>query len=338
MRFWDLNTETPLKVGLGHDSWVLCLSWSPDGKYLASGDMDGRICIWEGKEGSLLGMLQGHRQFITYLSWEPLHLSSKPRLLSSSKDGTAKVWNVVSRICEYTLSQHTDAVTCTRWGGDGTIYTGSRDRSIKMWSPDGRFKGQLSGHGHWINTLALSTDHVLRTGAFDETGTLDLSGDLKEAAQKRYSQFLGQHNERLVSGSDDFTLFLWEPSKSTKSIARLTGHQAVVNHVLFSPDGRYFASASFDKSVKLWNGFNGNFVTSLRGHVGRVYQIAWSADSRLLLSCSQDSTLKVWEPRTRSLKQDLPGHFDEIYSVDWSPTGDRGASGGKDKLLKLWRQ
>lgn len=75
-------------------------------------------------------------------------------------------------------------------------------------------------------------------------------------------------------------------------LARMTGHHQVVNDVKFSPDSRLIASASFDKSVKLWDGKTGNFIATLRGHVQAVYQIAWSADSRLLVSGSADSTLK----------------------------------------------
>ncbi|KAL6327822.1 hypothetical protein AAG906_026495 [Vitis piasezkii] len=88
---------------------------------------------------------------------------------------------------------------------------------------------------------------------------------------------------------------------------------------LLFPDGQWVASASFDKSVKLWNGTTGKFVAAFRGHVGPVYQISWSADSRLLLSGSKDSTLKVWDIRTHNLKQDLPGHEDELWcsSYGW---------------------
>lgn len=72
----------------------------------------------------------------------------------------------------------------------------------------------------------------------------------------------------------------------------MTGHQQAVNDVKFSPDSRFIASASFDKSIKLWDGRTGSFITTLRGHVQAVYQIAWSPDSRLVLSGSADSTLK----------------------------------------------
>lgn len=67
----------------------------------------------------------------------------------------------------------------------------------------------------------------------------------------------GEGHERLVSGSDDFTMFLWNPAEDKKPVARMTGHQALVNEVLFSPDTRLIASASFDKSIKIWDGKTG---------------------------------------------------------------------------------
>jgi ribosome assembly protein 4 len=63
--------------------------------------------------------------------------------------------------------------------------------------------------------------------------------------------------------------------------------------VSFSPDGRWVLSASFDKSIKLWDGLKGTFVATFRGHVGPVFQVGWSSDSRLFVSGSKDSTLKV---------------------------------------------
>lgn len=114
---------------------------------------------------------------------------------------------------------------------------------------------------------------------------------LQQLAEIRYNK-VNKHGELLVSGSDDFTLFLWKPETDKKPIARLTGHQQLINDVKFSPDGRILASASFDKSIKLWESQTGKYLGSLRGHVQAVYVISWSADSRYLVSGSADSTLK----------------------------------------------
>ncbi|XP_066551794.1 notchless protein homolog 1 isoform X1 [Amia ocellicauda] len=348
VRFWDLSTETPHFTAKGHKHWVLSISWSPDGKKLASGCKNSQIFLWDPVTGQQIGKpLNGHTKWITWLCWEPLHLNSECRYLaSSSKDCTVRIWDTVLGKCEKILTGHTQSVTCVKWGGDGLLFTASQDRTIKVWrAQDGVQCRTLQGHAHWVNTLALSTDYVLRTGAFDPAEATvnpqDVRGsleDVKDKAFKRYNQVRGQGPERLVSGSDDFTLFLWCPAEDKKPLGRLTGHQALINEVLFSPDTRLIASASFDKSIKIWDGKTGKYLSSLRGHVSAVYQISWSADSRLLVSGSSDSTLKVWDVKTNKLAIDLPGHADEVFAVDWSPDGQRVASGGKDKCLRIWRR
>ncbi|XP_058857336.1 notchless protein homolog 1 [Acipenser ruthenus] len=348
VRFWDLNTETPHFTATGHKHWVLSIAWSPDGKKLASGCKNSQIFIWDPNTGQQTGkVLAGHTKWITYLCWEPLHLNPECRYLASaSKDCAIRIWDTVLGKCDKILTGHVQSVTCVKWGGDGLLYSSSQDRTIKVWrAQDGVMCRTLQGHAHWVNTMALSTDYVLRTGAFepaeatvnlqDMRGSLD---ELKEKALQRYNSVRGQGPERLVSGSDDFTLFLWTPAEEKKPLCRMTGHHALINEVLFSPDTRLIASASFDKSIKIWEGKTGKYLTSLRGHVSAVYQISWSADSRLLVSGSSDSTLKVWDVKTQKLSIDLPGHADEVFAVDWSPDGQRVASGGKDKCLRIWRR
>ncbi|XP_064612441.1 notchless protein homolog 1-like [Liolophura sinensis] len=348
VRFWDLNTETPQYVCKAHKHWVLCIAWSPNGRKLASGCKNSQINLWDPLTGKQLGKtMTGHKQWITWLCWKPLHLDPECRYLaSSSKDSTVKIWDTVLCQCCLTLSGHLQSVSCVRWGGANLLYTASQDRTVKVWRPDdGVLCRTLQGHGHWVNTMALSTDYALRTGAFEPAKAslvpqdcADSDEELAQKALERYNNAKNNGPERLVSGSDDFTLFLWQPEEEKKPIARMTGHAQLINEVLFSPDTRLIASASFDKSVKLWDGKTGKFLATLRGHVSRVYQVAWSADSRLLVSGSSDSTLKVWDIKARKLLHDLPGHADEVYTVDWSPDGQRVASGGKDKVLKIWRR
>ncbi|KAF2293450.1 hypothetical protein GH714_001880 [Hevea brasiliensis] len=308
VRLWDLNTQTPLFTCRGHKNWVLCIAWSPDGKHLVSGSKAGELQCWDPQTGKPSGSpLVGHKQWITAISWEPVHLNAPcRRFVSASEDQDARIWDVSLRKCVICLTGHKDGITCVKWGGDGL-----QRCTIKVWeTSQGKLIRELKGHGNRVNSMTLSTDYVLRTGAFDHTGKIYSSPEeMKKVALERYNKMKGNGPERLVSGSDDFTLFLWEPAVSEHHKTHMTGHQKLVNHVYFSPDGQWVASASFD---------------------------GWSADSRLLLSGSKDSTLKVWDIRTRKLKQDLPGHADEVYAIDWSPDGEKVASGGKDGVLKLW--
>jgi len=351
VRLWDIDTQSPLCTCQGHKNWVLAVAWSPDGKRVASGCKNGDVFIWCPKTGQRLSKnpLIGHNKYITCIVWEPMNCNPEcRRVASSSKDTTIWIWDTVLQRCEIVLTGHSMSVTCIKWSANGLIYSASQDRTVKVWrGEDGVMCRSLDGHAHWVNTLALNCDYVVRTGPFDpemlHRGSTVIPEDRNEMAriaQDRYDKVRKGpiKKDMLVSGSDDFTMFLWSPEDSKKPVARLTGHQQLINDVKFSPDMRYIASASFDKSIRLWNGLTGKFVATLRGHVQRVYQLAWSADSRLLASASADSTCKVWSISNKKLMCDLPGHSDEVYAVDWSPNGEFVCSGGKDKILKIWRK
>eukprot|EP01017_Pseudomicrothorax_dubius_P039056 TRINITY_DN5944_c0_g2_i2.p1 TRINITY_DN5944_c0_g2~~TRINITY_DN5944_c0_g2_i2.p1 ORF type:complete len:304 (+),score=34.88 TRINITY_DN5944_c0_g2_i2:182-1093(+) len=302
--------------------------------------MDNTIRIWNPVDGKSIGTeMSGHTKWITSLSWEPLHRTGECRqLVSGSKDGSVRIWDTFSGSVLYVMTSHTACVTKVLWGGENEIYTSSEDRTIKVWDPQGRLLRDLIGHGHWVNTIAVHTDFALRTGCYDEK-QIEITDkeERKKKALERYLNLKGGTDERLVSGSDDCTLILWSPHTKKDPVFRMTGHQQPVNHLCFSPNSKYIISASFDKSLRLWDGFTGAFIATLRGHVGSVYQVAWAPDSRLVVSASKDTTMKVWDMKTRKLMFDLPGHSDEVYTVDWSPDGERVASGSKDRLLKIWR-
>jgi ribosome assembly protein 4 len=352
VRFWNVISSTPQHTCNGHKHHVLCTGWTPNGALFVSADRSGEIRLWNPQTGKQHGQpLKSHKKWVTSLAFEPLHVDPKCiRMASSSKDSTVKVWNLATGLLETTISGHLDSVECVKWGGAGLLYTCSRDRTIKVWAIDGSGRSQhklvrtLSGHAHRVNSLALNCDYLTRTGDFvlggGSSGGAAPSATPEEAQQaalERYNTLIGAEGERLVSCSDDFTLFLWKPQEEKSPMVRMTGHVQLVNHIAFSPDARYIASASFDKKVKIWCGKTGRFLHTLTGHVGSVYQIAWAPDSAYIASASKDSTVKVWA--LKDLKRalhTLAGHEDEVYTLDWSPNGSQLASGGKDRTIKIW--
>lgn len=211
----------------GHKNWVLCCAYSPDGKLCASGGMDKDAFIWDPATGTQVGKpLKGHTKWITSLVWEPIHISKdgeSRRLATASKDASVRIWDAPTGRAIAILTSHTASVTSVRWGGQGLLFTGSEDRSIKVWDPiKGILCRTLEGHAHWVNHIALSTDHVMRNAP----------PNAKEAAltpRERYIKALGGEGkqERMVTASDDHTMYLWLPAESKKPILRMTGHVQV---------------------------------------------------------------------------------------------------------------
>lgn len=331
-RIWDCDTETPMHTLKGHAGWVLSVAWSPLGDVLATGSMDNTIRLWNTRTGAELGTLQRHTKPIMSLAWEPL--VEEPRLVSGSKDATIKVWNTKMRTVDFSLSGHTGAVTSVKWGGNGWVYSASYDQTIKVWnSKTGLLLHTLKGHAARINHLALSTDHIIRTSFDPMTNKVLTLPELRERWERVVRGSGG--SEKLVSSSDDLQVFLWTPQTSTKP-TKLHGHQKVVNHAAFSPNGQMIATASFDASLRLWSASTGAFVATLRGHVSSVYMCVWSADSRLLASASADTTVKVWEVRSKKLMSDMATAEGEVFSLDWSCDGRKVVSGGADRKVRLF--
>eukprot|EP00914_Ancora_sagittata_P032530 GHVO01065755.1.p1 GENE.GHVO01065755.1~~GHVO01065755.1.p1 ORF type:complete len:527 (+),score=81.22 GHVO01065755.1:32-1612(+) len=356
IRFWDLLTHTPRYTLDGHTSHVLYVKWCPQGDQVASADERGNIRTWDPNSGKLMcAFSKGHKQAVTGIEWEPMHLLSEdqsmPRLASCSKDSSIRIWDVVQGVFDLTLSGHTAMVTAICWSGEkhGRLYSSSRDRTVKVWDTvSGCCLKSVTEHGHWLNHLCLNTATVIRSGCLgvednpNEIRLLSVSAKRSKAKQ-RYETFMQKCGsvERLVGGSDDFTISLWrcesssdEPLTLTK---RLTGHSQPVNFVNFSPDGRLVASCSFDKAIKIWDACTGTFIATLRGHVGRVYVLSWSPDCRMLASGGSDSLIKLWDVHTKKWKHDLPGHADEVWALQWNSEGGCIATGGRDKVVKIWR-
>ncbi|NBD15649.1 MAG: hypothetical protein GVY04_05725 [Cyanobacteria bacterium] len=118
---------------------------------------------------------------------------------------------------------------------------------------------------------------------------------------------------------------------------RLLGHRDTVTRVKFSPDGQTLVSASWDKTIKIWQR-DGTLLHTLMGHDDAIWSVNYSPDGQYLVSASRDKTVKVWRVANGKEVLTLVGHEDWVACVSFSPDGQTIASMGWDGTLKLWNR
>ena len=300
VRVWSEEGKVLHLAWQAHSDTVRALSFSPDGRALATGSWDGSIKLWGIESGALL-WVNWFSENIECLAFAP----DGRTLASGGDDATVKLWNATTGAHRQTLSGLGGPVFALAWSPDGRLLaSGGVDRSIRLWEFTGMQPGTsvrvLTGHTDWVLGLAFAPD-----------GT------------------------QLASGSWDNTVRLWDVASGISRQA-LTGHTDRVRAVAWSPDGRLLASCGFDQTIWLWDFDRNSYWMGLHGHTAGVYDIAFTPDSHSLLSGSEDGTLRVWDVERGRCVYIMQGYAVSLYDIAWSPDGTRLASAGSNTLVTIW--
>ncbi|XP_060580979.1 U3 small nucleolar RNA-interacting protein 2-like isoform X1 [Ruditapes philippinarum] len=249
------------KKHVGHTGHVLAMALSSDGKYLASGDANKLIHIWDAGPMTLLHTFKGHRDAISGLTFR----KETHQLYSCSHDRSVKIWNVDERAYVETLFGHQDKITAIySLSRERAVTSGGRDSSIRIWKIIEESQLVFNAHSMCsVDCVALINEANFISGADDNS--LSLWGAMKKkplftlknahgCQATDESKVEGQeenwitsvaalHNSDVVAsaGSKDGSVRLWKCSADYKKLEPICAIPIVgfVNSLQFSTDGRY---------------------------------------------------------------------------------------------------
>ena len=331
----SLARLVPERVLRHHNDMVRAVAFSPDGYTLASGD--------DGEGVRLLDLrrpedpprrLPGGNPEVRSLAFHP----NGERLASGCFDGSIQVWDLRQPeaaplvLTGDSTNVDTDPGTIAlAFGGDATLASGSFDGDVKLWdldAPESEATSLLTGHPHRIVAVAFSPDGSRLVAASAGGGALvwDLSqpGDgftVLCGERDVRSVAVSPDGSTLACGMADGTIALWNRSvQPPTEVAEFLGHSAAINALSFHPRLDLLASASSDKTLRMWNVRDRDAEpTVLQGHDSWVWTAAFSPDGDSLASGSGDRTVRIWTTRAELLAQEVCAQVSRNLSEEeWS--------------------
>src|SRR5262245_62041225 len=184
-------------------------------------------------------------------------------------------------------------------------------------------------------------DQVIKTGAGKRF--LPILLDKAEDFGKRADAALDAG--RLLQASELFRQARWQlPYQSAQvpeHVSRILGnlrlrHGQEINDVAFSKDGRRLATASKDRTVKIWDMENGHELLTYFGHKDHVRAVAFSPDGKTIASAGAEADIKIWDPASGKDVRTIKGKGTYVTSLAFSPDGKYVVVSNEDRAVRLY--
>jgi WD40 repeat protein len=254
VRIWDPLTGRELRV-VSVGKPVWAVHFSPDGRLIATAGFDPIVRLWDAASGRAHQELSGHGDIAQAVSWHP----DGGFLVSVGDDGTARIWSVATgREVRSFLPHGGRRVFAVAYAPDGrTLATTGEDGTVALWDPE------TGGE-----RARFASDVPRFTLAFDPSGARVLSATGRSAT-------------------------VWRVKDGSVAV-ELLGHVSNVHRASWSPDGRLVATASADRSVRIWDPDTGNLLAAL-AHPTQVLAVGFAPDGGAVITASDDGMARMWE-------------------------------------------
>jgi WD40 repeat protein len=330
----------PLDNAAGYNLGVGKISFSPDGKYLATANMDGLPTIWDIETSSKVLSLETGMLPSKAIAYSPVG----GLLATGGDEGIVQVWDAKRRAELSTLNLG-GIIHSISFSLDGKyLAAASEDGNIKVWD---------TGTGEIISNpprqsgmydIAFLADGRYATAGQDGTirvwnprtgqQVLLLAGPTSTVISVDGSP----DGKRIVTGAYDGSLRMWDATPG-KELMTIPAHAEIVWNVIYSPNGSRLASASVDGTVKVWDSESGKLLLSMFGGdtpTNGFTSLVISPDGTLLASGDVSGKITIWDIESGEVMTSLKEHKNMVVGLAFSPDGMRLASASWDGTAKVW--
>jgi WD40 repeat protein len=309
------SQQPELAAQTNHSMWIQTVTFSPDGRLVATGGGDGTIKLWDVASGRQLRTIFGHP------GTKPFEPEEKQNL-TESKDWVVDLFE--------TTHGHRAVYSLAFSPNGKTLASGSTDRTIKLWEvATGNMRGAITQAVRvWFVVFNQDGTKLLSIGADGSYRYWDVA---TQTEIKDNPPPLTSFRLPWTSPNGKLTVSYSEKETTIKIVDLVTnrqrvleGHSAGVRRAVFSPDGEMLASCGWDKTVRLWDLKGEHAPKVLTGHTAIVSSIAFTPDGRRLASVGGDLTVKLWDVESGRELKTLRGYSDAQIPL---------AFGKDDKIL-----
>ncbi|HZO75836.1 MAG TPA: WD40 repeat domain-containing protein, partial [Ktedonobacteraceae bacterium] len=288
-----------------HTNQILIVRWSPDGKYIASGSMDGTMQVWTADKGETKLSVRSTVQPVQSddYPWSIVWSArTDQKLAVGFVDGTIQVLDANNGQRLSSLTTRASVVPKLAWSPDERyMAVGGSDNNVYVYQyPQWKLVTTYQEHTNTIKALAWSPNGQL-----------------------------------LASGSEDTTVRLWEPlSGQTKLIYK--GHSNTIGSLSWSADSTRIVSVAQDQTARVWQVSTDTTLFTYNAPGGApIGEASWSHDSRTIAVYGGDATIYLLDAQTGAVKKSYFTGVD--FSLSWSPDDTHIVTGSYDKVAKIWR-
>jgi len=341
IRLWDVVEQKQIGALEGHQKEIRKLSFSSDGKTIAtsSGDENEGIFLWDIQSQKLIGTLKGHRGWINGIAFSP----DGRTLASISDDQTIIVWDTLERKEIGLIKVPKDEGTSFIFSPNGQKLASTNfvEQTIRFWDiKEQKQTGTIDGFDMWLYDVAFSPDG--KTIVADHNSAIKF-WDVEKQKQIGDSIFTTGNDywfcgtvayspdgKYVVAGTHDGKIYLID-AESKKKIDVLTGHTDWVRSLAFSPDGKLLASGSLDMTLWLWDVEQRKEIKVFRG-IPHAHAVTFSPDGNYLIcGIGGNGAINVWDVKTKDLINVIqPQGY--VISIAISPDGKTLASGSAGSI------